>query len=437
MILAIPITCFGATLLTFANFQRWYRADQRWVAHTLEVMLATERLNRQLLEAEVNAQSYGLTLQQPYLEAYQAALQQLTATQGQLLEQVRENPSQYERLQRVGDLLVQSVALLDQQLLSLGPAEAYEMTAEELFGWLSQAADTLTQTRNHLQEFAAREAEYLRERQARLHALYRWSEVSLYALTVIGLGAVGGAILLLNRQEQELRSRSRQLELANEQLWRFAANASHELRAPLAAVLSNAQVGLMLLRHPAADAEEAAANRQQSLACFETVVATAKRMSTLVHDLLQLARAQGGSLNLMPTDLTALLQTWQGRVKGSLPQEPVWIQADAGLLQQALDNILRNAERYCRSEVRLSLTLDPLTITIADDGCGIPAEHLPHIFEPFYRVGPGEGFGLGLAIAKQVIEAHGGRITVSSQLQQGTVFQVTLPYGGKPVPHHP
>ncbi|MFQ3584983.1 MAG: HAMP domain-containing sensor histidine kinase, partial [Cyanobacteriota bacterium] len=291
----------------------------------------------------------------------------------------------------------------------------------------SQATDTLTLTRNQLQEFAALEADYLRERQARLQARYRRSESSLYLLALIGLGAVGGAMVLFGRQEQELRSRSRQLELANEQLWRFAANASHELRAPLAAVLSNTQVGLMLLHSPVADPEEAAANRQQSLACFETVVATAKRMSGLVHDLLQLARAQGGSLNLIPTDLTALLQSWQGRVKRFLPEEPVWIQADVGLLRQALDNILRNAERYCRSEVTLTLTLHPLMITIADDGCGIPAEHLPYIFEPFYRVGSGDGFGLGLAIAKQVVEAHGGRISVSSSLHQGTVFRVILP----------
>ncbi|MEN9237850.1 MAG: ATP-binding protein [Thermostichus sp. DG_1_6_bins_120] len=416
----------------FANFQRWYQTDQRWVAHTLEVLLSTEKLNLRLLEAEVNAQSYGLTLEQPYLDAYQAAVQDLASTQGQLLEQVRDNPEQYDRLRRLGDLLVRSITMLDGQLLSLGAADAYEMTAEELFLWLSQARDVLTLTRAQLQEFAALETRYLQERQARLQARYRWSQASLYLLTLVGLTAIAGAVVLFNRQDQELRSRSRQLEMANEQLWRFAANASHELRAPLAAVLSNAQVGLMLLQSPGVDAETQAANYRQSQDCLATVVATAKRMSRLVQDLLQLARSQGGTLTLTQTDIVALLQQWAEPgdppvLLLTLPREPVWINADAGLLKQALGNMIENAKRYAHSRVAVRLTAAPLLIEIEDDGPGINPEHLPYIFEPFYRAGSEGGFGLGLAIAKQVIEAHGGQITVTSLLGQGTTFRVKLP----------
>ncbi|MEN9229341.1 MAG: ATP-binding protein [Thermostichus sp. DG02_5_bins_236] len=416
----------------FANFQRWHQIDQHWVAHTLEVLLSTEKLNRRLLEAEVNAQSYGLTLEQPYLDAYQAAVQDLASTQGQLLQQVRDNPEQYDRLRRLEDLLVRSIITLDGQLLSLGAAEAYEMTAEELFLWLSQARDVLTLTRAQLQEFAALETRYLQERQARLQARYRWSQASLYLLTLVGLTAIAGAVVLFNRQDQELRSRSRQLEMANEQLWRFAANASHELRAPLAAVLSNAQVGLMLLQSPGVDAEAQAANYQQSQDCLVTVVATAKRMSRLVQDLLQLARSQGGTLTLTQTDIVALLQQWAEPgdppvLLLTLPREPVWIKADAGLLKQALGNMIENAKRYARTRVEVRLTAAPLVIEIQDDGPGIDPKHLPYIFEPFYRVGSEGGFGLGLAIAKQVIEAHGGQVTVTSLFGQGTTFRVELP----------
>ncbi|MEN9212636.1 MAG: HAMP domain-containing sensor histidine kinase, partial [Thermostichus sp. DG02_4_bins_136] len=163
-----------------------------------------------------------------------------------------------------------------------------------------------------------------------------------------------------------------------------------------------------------------------------TVVATAKRMSRLVQDLLQLARSQGGTLTLTQTDIVALLQQWAEPgdppvLLLTLPREPVWINADAGLLKQALGNMIENAKRYAHSRVAVRLTAAPLLIEIEDDGPGINPEHLPYIFEPFYRAGSEGGFGLGLAIAKQVIEAHGGQITVTSLLGQGTTFRVKLP----------
>ncbi|NJO51065.1 MAG: hypothetical protein HC840_18245 [Leptolyngbyaceae cyanobacterium RM2_2_4] len=224
-----------------------------------------------------------------------------------------------------------------------------------------------------------------------------------------------------------------------DQLQRFTANASHELRAPLAAILSNAQVGLM------APANHSGSPRQR----LEKIVDLAKSMSHLVSELLFLARHDGVSLqeSFQSTDLVNLLNTiaaeWQPQATSksltlmcNLPDHPVWVMADPNLLRQAVINLLSNACRYTSASGKVQLRLlvrgDRTLIQVEDTGIGIPAEALPHIFERFYRVdktrsrGTG-GFGLGLAIAQQIIHAHNGQITVTSTVGQGTLFQVEMP----------
>jgi two-component system, OmpR family, manganese sensing sensor histidine kinase len=224
-----------------------------------------------------------------------------------------------------------------------------------------------------------------------------------------------------------------------EQLQRFTADASHELRAPLAAILSNAQVGLL------ASVDDGAAMRYR----LENIVKITKSMSALITNLLFLARHQGllapeASRN---TELLSLLQPLINEYTAQAAEqslsfishlhcEPVSLSADPELLQQAVRNLLDNAFKYTPAggTVDLRLFTQPrrAIIQVEDDGIGIPSADLPKIFDRFYRVDTARarqtgGFGLGLAIAQQIVEAHGGRITAKSEEGQGTTFQIELP----------
>ena len=112
------------------------------------------------------------------------------------------------------------------------------------------------------------------------------------------------------------------------------------------------------------------------------------------------------------------------------------VKADANLLRQAIDNLLSNACRYTPAggtiSARLNFDNDKVSIEVEDTGIGISPQSLPHIFERFYRVNQTRtkvkgSFGLGLNITQQIIQAHAGQIKVTSQVDQGTTFQIILP----------
>lgn len=224
-----------------------------------------------------------------------------------------------------------------------------------------------------------------------------------------------------------------------EQLQRFTANASHELRTPLAAILSNAQAGLLF---PDEDGSE---QRYR----LEQIVEVTKSMSTLVSNLLLLARHAGrlDFNSLIEIDLTNLLKelvnSYEDQatakdlsLKTYFPQQLIEVKADPNLLRQAVGNLLSNACNYTSAggivQLRLFTQSRWAVIQVEDNGCGIPADQLPHIFDRFYRVNAEQsrqrgGFGLGLAIAKQLVEAHGGQISVTSIVEEGSTFQIELP----------
>jgi signal transduction histidine kinase len=228
------------------------------------------------------------------------------------------------------------------------------------------------------------------------------------------------------------------LQQSYKQLQDFTTNASHELRTPIAKVLGQAQLILM----PNYEAEPISHWR------IEKIVTITKGMSRLVGDLLFLARHEGRLRpeSLTPIDLTQLLQeiTWDANalaqekditVQCDLPDAVVMVAAETDLLCQAIANLIDNAIKYSSSgswvKLRLIAHARTVLIQVEDNGSGIPAEALPSLFDRFYRVNTtrakSEGFGLGLAIAQQIAQAHGGQITVRSILNQGSCFELILP----------
>jgi two-component system OmpR family sensor kinase len=233
------------------------------------------------------------------------------------------------------------------------------------------------------------------------------------------------------------------LESAFERQRRFVADASHELRTPLTIINLEAGRALSTPRR----AEE----YQRALGVVD---AEAARMTRLVNDLLTLARMDSGqaALQLDELDLSDVALEAVERMEplarekritlhtDDLPE--VAVRGDRQYLLQMLSNLLENGIKYCSAgqSIRVRTSVDGRRglLSVADDGPGIQAEHLPALFERFYRAdaarthsedeaSPSSGSGLGLSIVAWIVHAHGGTIAVKSDVGKGTTFDVTLP----------
>jgi signal transduction histidine kinase len=223
-----------------------------------------------------------------------------------------------------------------------------------------------------------------------------------------------------------------QLQEVVEQQRKFTADASHELKTPLAIVKINASIlKSSLEEHP--DASE-------SLDAIDEAV---NRMSKLVQDLMLLARTDTGQLReqFEPVDLAESAQKAKslvpcgGKIRLS-GDKSVWLNGSRFALERLVVNLLENACRYTNQDGRVELSVhqegSEAVLIVSDDGVGIPPEHLENIFKRFHRVDESRqsdtgGNGLGLAICKGIVEAHQGTISVSSSLGEGATFTVRIP----------
>jgi signal transduction histidine kinase len=235
-----------------------------------------------------------------------------------------------------------------------------------------------------------------------------------------------------NDMMARLEEAYRQLAEALDSQKRFVADASHELRTPLTSIRSNA--GFLLDRPEAA--------REDREAALRDIAAESERMSRLIHDLLTLARADAGQhLEKAPLDLAAVLQDIARQARNLHPAceirvetEPVTIAGNEDALKQLLWILIDNAVRHTHDGGRLRLALvrrDAYArLIVADDGEGIPESHLAHIFERFYQADAarsGGGAGLGLSIARWIVEDHGGGISAHNNDHGGATFALDLP----------
>ena len=219
---------------------------------------------------------------------------------------------------------------------------------------------------------------------------------------------------------------------------RLASNVAHEIRTPLAAL----QAGLEEVRDGLVEPDAAllAGLHDQSL-----------RLGRIVDDLAALSAAEASALSLRwaDVDLAALARSEiaaqeprlraAGLVVNSDTREPVLVRGDADRLRQVLANLLSNAARYCRAGDEVYVAVAPrgdlARLTVRDTGPGIPADEIPHVFDRFWRGSGGdrsEGSGLGLAVVRELVNAHRGMVRVDSDGQTGTSFEIDLPRASAP-----
>jgi heavy metal sensor kinase len=244
----------------------------------------------------------------------------------------------------------------------------------------------------------------------------------------------------LERLSETLNEMIARLEAAFRKISRFTADASHELRTPLAVMRTTAEVALR-----AGDVEA------ESRSALEQILVEIERTSHLVENLLLIARADSGDarLNKHPVDIVAAVDeacsqaSVLARVKGirfetRLPAKSLFVTGDRDALRRLFLILLDNAVKYTPAggefEVSLAEGEGYVIGAVKDTGIGIAREDLPFIFDRFYRVDRARsreqgGAGLGLAIGRWITEAHGGSITVQSELNRGSLFKVQIPCG--------
>jgi two-component system phosphate regulon sensor histidine kinase PhoR len=232
-------------------------------------------------------------------------------------------------------------------------------------------------------------------------------------------------------------TRERKLELVRRQ---FVANVSHELRTPITAIMGFAENIL----------DAGSGNTAETEPSLRVIVKHSQRLNSIIEDLLSLSRIelQAGDVRaaLVDSPLRPILDQAAAACSETAAEAGVSLQVvceeslhaavNASLLEQALLNLIGNAVKYNEAggtvKVSARLAGDLVAISVADDGCGIAPEHHERIFERFYRVDKGRdrrmgGTGLGLAIVKHIALAHGGTVSLQSELAKGSVFTLTIP----------
>lgn len=276
-----------------------------------------------------------------------------------------------------------------------------------------------------------------------LHPLRRLQE----HIRQIGQGRFGPSVeVVAPRDLQELVDTvnwmGKKLQELDDLKAEFLAHISHELRTPLASIREGTRLLLDEIPGPLTQAQRET---------LQIMTDSGERLIRLISTLLDLSKMEAGMMDyrIVPADLMRVVEAAvnklrllaerkQVKILTEAPKERLWVLADGAWIEQVLDNLFSNALKFSAAGAAVTLRLQPdpqggvVRVSVSDTGQGIAPEDLPHIFERFYQ-GRRQaktavaGSGLGLALVKKVVEAHGGQVRVESELGKGTTFQFSLP----------
>jgi two-component system phosphate regulon sensor histidine kinase PhoR len=361
----------------------------------------------------------------PGAEELAEAFNQMAST---ITDQIRNLTTESNQLSVILDTMADGVIVVN----SNGQVELMNLSAEWMLESPNREADRIQLAevvRDHEILQLVSEARATRQtRQAELELVHRRRFLNVIA-TPLSEGSDEGVLLTL----QDV-TRLWQVETTRRE---FVSNVSHELRSPLAAIRAMTET-----------LQDGALNDTDTAQDFLTrILNDTQRMTTMVNELLELSRLESGQapIHLAPVSLESVVAEIESRfdvspdherlkLETNVPDGIPLVMGEADKLNQVLANLVENAVKVTGDGGLISISANAtdrwVEVKVSDNGIGIAREHLPHVFERFYKVDRSRrdgGTGLGLAIAKHLVQAHGGDIKVESVEGEGSAFSFTLP----------
>jgi signal transduction histidine kinase len=461
--MAIALGTIGVLVLFFlivirnVEEMRTIRDEAVQIEHTLEVQRQLDAVNIAESDADAAVRGYLLSVSSVALDALRVAQRSAAERIERLQQLTSDNPRQRDRLGELREAAMLRAALLEKviDIRRNGTAEAAMQQAR-----IAETNTVRDRVRAILVELENEEGAVLAARRQQANGSYeravrgRIGSGIVSAALLIAIVAIAGAharskarretaLVESERRAREAAAREQEArteaERANREKDQFLAVLSHELRTPLNAVLGWTQI-----------LQAAGPTEATMVRALASIRRNAESQQRLVEDLLDVSRIVSGKLPFErePFDLRTAVTAAVDSIRPAAEAKGLTLAADLDTvgpatgdpqrIQQVAINLLSNAVKFTPAGgnvcVRLQNEGPNAVLVVEDNGQGIPPELQPHIFERF-RQGDGSttraygGLGLGLAIAKHIVDAHGGTIAVSSDgANQGARFRVQLPY---------
>ena len=424
---------------------RTITVNQELVRESSSALTAIGKLFSALQDAETSQRGYLLTDEPSYLEPYNASLMQLRDARQELQQHLLDEPDQ---LARVGELDRVIAAKLDELAETIRVQQSEGSAAARTIVLEHRGARAMDAIRAIVGAIERRETEHREALRAACDVGIRYAMGSLLVSTLLGCGITAIGFYVVQREIDARQRLAEIVQAADRNKNEFLALLGHELRNPLAAIRNAVDV-LTLTGSLPEPVEE-----MRTIIERQTNV-----MGRLVDDLLDTSRIAHGKIELRKArlDLHDLIERTVADMRSAAhgagvtisvdaPQDAVWVRGDENRLAQILNNLLHNAMKFSRRGGSICVQLaargaaKQARFSVIDEGIGIDRQTLEHVFEPFAQGKAngnrsGGGLGLGLPLAKALVELHGGEIIVDSAGPgRGTTFTVLLPLDERPAP---